>query len=65
MTIIVAVEKDGKFCMASDTLKCGGDTVIPNEESKTIDYVLFDPNSEIVKTVDFPKEIEILGAFAQ
>lgn len=33
---------------------------IPNKSKKTIDYVLFDPNSEVMKTVVFNKPFEIL-----
>ncbi len=35
---------------------------IENPEGKQIDYVLFDPNSEIIKSVDFPKSMEMLKA---
>jgi len=37
---------------------------IPNPEGKQVDYVLFDPNSEIIKSVDFPKSTEMLKAQA-
>ena len=33
---------------------------IPNPINKTIDYVLFDPNSEVIKTVSFNKSFEML-----
>lgn len=37
---------------------------IPNESGKKIDYALFDPNSEIVKTIDFSKSFEMLQSQA-
>ena len=35
---------------------------VANTANKTIDYVLFDPNSEVVKTVTFNKPFEMLKA---
>jgi aminopeptidase N len=35
---------------------------IPNASNKTIDYVLFDPNSEVMKSVVFNKSFEMLKA---
>ncbi len=35
---------------------------IPNNGNKEIDYVLFDPNSEIMKTVSFSKPFDMLKA---
>jgi aminopeptidase N len=37
---------------------------IPNNENKKIDFVLFDPNSEVMKTVTFHKSFEMLKAQA-
>ncbi|MGE0568662.1 MAG: hypothetical protein AB7O73_11990, partial [Bacteroidia bacterium] len=34
--------------------------VIPNRNSKPISYVLFDPNSEVLKTVQFKKSLKML-----
>jgi aminopeptidase N len=35
---------------------------VPNTNGKTIDFVLFDPNSEIIKTVTFAKPLAMLKA---
>jgi len=35
---------------------------VPNKANKTIEYVLFDPNSEVLKTVVFNKPFEMLKA---
>ena len=35
---------------------------LPNTLNKNIDYLLFDPNSEIIKTVSFAKPFEMLKA---
>lgn len=37
---------------------------IANTEGKQIDYALFDPNNEIIKTIDFPKSMDMLKAQA-
>lgn len=34
--------------------------IVPNSGNKTIDYVLFDPNSNVIKTVQFYKSLEEL-----
>ncbi|HRG59016.1 MAG TPA: M1 family metallopeptidase [Bacteroidia bacterium] len=39
--------------------------VLPNTENKQIAYVLFDPNAQIPKKIDFPKSVEMLLAQAQ
>lgn len=33
---------------------------VPNPSAKKIDFILFDPNSEIVKTIEFPKKTSYL-----
>ncbi len=38
---------------------------IPNAAGKKVDYVLFDPNFEIIKTVNFPKNADMLLAQAE
>lgn len=35
---------------------------LPNTSNKTIDFVLFDPNSEILKTITFTKSFDMLKA---
>ncbi|HXH17715.1 MAG TPA: M1 family metallopeptidase [Chitinophagales bacterium] len=37
---------------------------IANPQGKKVDYALFDPNSEIIKTVDFPKSLAMLKSQA-
>ena len=38
--------------------------VVQNNSNKTIDYVLFDPNSNVIKTVQFTKSLEVLKSQA-
>lgn len=33
---------------------------IPNPEGKKVAFALFDPNAQIIKTVDFPKDLQML-----
>lgn len=40
--------------------KEGHEVKVPNQGNKTIDYVLFDPNSEVMKSVSFAKPLEML-----
>lgn len=56
---------DGTYASVTEWIENHSHTVtITNEGSKKIDYVLFDPNSEIVKSVDFYKETPMLLAQA-
>lgn len=41
------------------------DFVLPNNDNKQVAYVLFDPNAQIPKKIDFPKSNEMLLAQAQ
>jgi aminopeptidase N len=56
---------DGTYASVTEWIENHSHTVtITNEGSKKIAYVLFDPNSEIVKSVDFYKETPMLLAQA-
>ncbi|CAN5188353.1 hypothetical protein BH09BAC1_BH09BAC1_09870 [soil metagenome] len=56
---------DGTFVSVTEWIEKHSHTItVPNADSKKVAYVLFDPNAEIVKTVDFKKEPSILMAQA-
>jgi aminopeptidase N len=51
--------KDGTFDAKKEWISEKRQTVkVPNEKNKTIDYVLFDPNSEVLKSLVFVKSAE-------
>lgn len=56
---------DGSFDKKQKWLSGQYHTVdIANTEGKRVEYALFDPNAEVVKTVDFPKSFWMLQAQA-
>jgi len=62
MPIVFQVHyKDGSFDQVKKWVKKSKQTiVVPNKRSKKISYVLFDPNSNILKKVVFNKDIDEL-----
>ena len=57
--------KDGTFDKKQAWIENQTDIVkIPNTSSKTVDYVLFDPNNEVMKSVSFNKPYQMLRAQA-
>ncbi len=56
---------DGTSAITTEWIEKHSHTVtIPNTGNKKVSYVLFDPNSEVLKTVDFRKETPMLLAQA-
>ncbi len=66
MPILVEVYyKDGSKSALKETVSGRNHRMqIPNTDNKEIDFVLFDPNSEILKSVTFDKSFEELSAQA-
>jgi len=66
MPIVFRVHyKDGSVEEKQEWIEKQTQTVaLPNEKNKEIDFVLFDPNSAVVKTVEFNKPFDMLKAQA-